>query len=200
MTQKAGEKGKTIRSFVAIELPAPIQQALGQLQAQIRETGLSAKWSVPENIHLTLQFLGDVSPAAIAQIGESMAATAAGFFPMELYGQSVGVFPGVKRARVLWTGVGGDTEVLGRLQQDLADRLSQIGFEKEKRRFAGHFTLARFKDRVDPETVISVTRQFGDFVTQAFVVDAIHLFESRLTPKGPVYSKLKTCALAGGDG
>ncbi len=200
MTQKAGEKSKTIRSFVAIELPAPIRQALAHLQTRIRETGLSAKWSVPENIHLTLQFLGDVSPAAIAEIGESMAATAAAFPAMELYGQSVGVFPGVKRARVLWTGVGGDTETLGRLQQDLADRLSGLGFEKEKRRFTGHFTLARFKGRVDPETVISVTRQFGDFVTQAFVVDAIHLFESRLTPKGPVYSKLETCALAAGDG
>lgn len=194
------QKEQAIRSFVAIELPDPLQQALGQLQDRIRATGLSAKWSRPENIHLTLKFLGDINPESVAEIGAAMAGAADTVSAMTLYAKSVGVFPSVKRPRVLWTGVAGETEALGRLQKHLEDRFAALGFEKEKRRFAGHFTLARFKGGVDADAVVDVMQQFGDFITDAFVADAIHLFQSRLTPQGPIYSKLKSFPLAPDQG
>ncbi len=188
---------KRVRLFVAIELPEFVKEALSQLQAEIRQSGFPAKWSAAENIHLTLMFLGETPVSRVEDIGRQLADAAAGFPPITLWAAGLSVFPGVKRPRVLWTGVRGETDRLSRLQNRVEDNLSAIGFDKEDRGFTPHLTLARFKGKIDPETVISAITCYGDFASRDFQAGALCLFESRLTPRGPVYTCRQTHLLAG---
>lgn len=181
-----------LRLFVAIELPEFIKDALSRLQAETRKTDIQARWTKAGNIHLTLKFLGDTPVSRLDEIERALAAAVAGVSSISLRASGLSVFPGVKRARVLWTGVSGDTDKLAILQQQVEAHLSTIGFEKEERRFAAHLTLARFKGRVNPETLVSVITRCGDFVTDSFIADSLCLFESRLTPKGAVYNCLQS--------
>ncbi len=181
---------KRIRAFVAIELPETVRNALGSLQKNLRDYGFSAKWSRPENIHLTLKFLGDIAESEIAPLGEQMASIARETAPITIVAQGLGVFPSVRRPRVLWTGIGGETDRLSNLQQAIESGFETLGYERESKRFAGHFTLARFKGGVDPEAIVSAMGRFGGFVSDSFTADHVHLFQSELTPRGPIYTKI----------
>ena len=181
----------TIRTFVAIEMPASVIDALRGLQRAIREDGLNAKWVRPELIHLTLKFLGDVNAADVDRIGQRIAAAVLDICPIQLVAQGIGVFPNIRRARVLWTGTGGETDILGHLQQRIEQELETVGFKAYGRRFAAHLTLARFKDMPDPDTLIAVMKQHGEFRSDTFLTDAVHLYQSELTRNGPVYTKLE---------
>lgn len=192
--------------FVALELPAFVKQSLEKLRADIRSdiisgigvfsggSGFPARWSASESIHLTLVFLGDVRvPEAgnvPAEIHGALSRAVEGFSPVTLRAAGLSVFPGVRRARVLWAGVGGETDRLTALQARVAGNLAAVGFPKEKRRFTPHLTLARFKGDADPQAVLSVMERHGGFASEPFVADALQLFQSRLTPKGPVYTVL----------
>lgn len=188
---------KKIRMFVAIELPQFLREALAQLQAEIRKTGFPAKWTAAENIHMTIKFLGDTPASLVEDIGGRLADAVAGFPPITLWATGLSVFPSVKRPRVLWTGTGGETDRLARLQKQVEENLSAIGFAKEERLFTAHLTLARFKGSIDPETIITTMTRYGNFASGSFSAGAICLFESRLTPKGPVYNRLQIHRLAG---
>ncbi len=188
---------RRVRLFVAIELPEFVKESLSQLQEKIRQSGFPAKWSAAENIHLTLAFLGETPASRIEDIGRQLADAAVGFPPITLWAAGLSVFPGVKRPRVLWTGVLGETDRLSRLQNRVKDNLSDIGFEKEDRRFTPHLTLARFKGKIDPENVISVISRYGDFASGSFRAGVLCLFESRLTPRGPVYTCRQAHSLGG---
>lgn len=190
---------KTHRAFIAVALPAHVAEALGELQQKLRNFGIRMKYTDPENIHLTLKFLGDIRPSDVEAINVQLSAAAAGFSPMTLSAAGMGVFPSIRRPRVLWTGVAGQSQMLEALHQEVENAMAAIGFEKENRRFSGHFTLGRFKGKADAARLADAIRQFGDFATDEFTADAVHLFESTLTPKGPIYRKLASHPLNGQD-
>ena len=210
-----GKAAGSARLFVALELPAFVRRSLEKLQADIRSdirsdirassggSGFPARWVVPDNIHLTLAFLGDVPVPAVetvpGEIHGALSLAVEGFFPVTLRAAGLSVFPGVKRARVLWTGVGGETDRLAQLQTRVANHLEAVGFPREKRRFTPHLTLARFKGDADPEIVLSVMERRGGFSSEPFAADALQLFQSRLTPKGPVYTVLRSYPLHDGQ-
>ena len=114
------------------------------------------------------------------------------FEPLNLAARGVGVFPGIKRPRVIWVGLGGQTQALFALQRKLEDNLAVIGFAKEKRPYKGHLTLGRFRQAVDPHTIHQVLQEHADLKSEDFTADRIILFQSDLKPAGPVYSELKT--------
>ncbi|MFO7838443.1 MAG: RNA 2',3'-cyclic phosphodiesterase [Desulfosalsimonadaceae bacterium] len=186
----AGEK--KIRAFIAVALPGHVKGSLGRLQTQLKQFGIRMKYTDPENIHLTLKFLGDISEKDVDAVSENIAMAAAGFAPIELFAKGLGVFPGIRRPRVLWTGVAGQTEDLAQLHQNIEDAMAEFGFERENRRFTGHLTLGRFKGRSDPSLLAEAILKYGDFASDAFSVGHLHLFESTLTPKGPVYRILSS--------
>jgi RNA 2',3'-cyclic 3'-phosphodiesterase len=193
--QKDGDTEKRARLFVAIELPESVKKSLTDLRTEIKRCGFDAKWTTIKNIHLTLKFLGNTSVSTMGPLNASLAAAVAGLSPITLRAQGLSVFPGPKRPRVLWAGAGGETDKLAVLQQRVEENLSALGFEGEDRKFTPHLTLARFKGKVDPEPVISAMTRYGNFASDYFTVDAIHLIESRLTPQGPVYVTLQSYCL-----
>jgi RNA 2',3'-cyclic 3'-phosphodiesterase len=181
---------ETIRSFIAIELPEAVVSLLARIQQDLKSLRLKAGWVRPQNIHLTLKFLGNIKADDIEKIGGAMKEAAQHCGPFTLTAGGIGFFPGIKRPRVIWVGVGGQTGELFALQRDLEDRLAAVDFPKEKRSFRGHLTLGRFRDGPAPDVIRRVFEEYANFGKEEFKIHRIVLFKSDLKPSGAVYSQL----------
>ena len=186
---------ETIRTFIAFELPDTVLSALGRLQDDLKNRGLKAKWVRLQSIHLTLKFLGDIQADQVDPVAHQLAAAARGTGAFSLGAKGIGVFPNIRRPRVIWTGLAGDLETLGELQRNIDRALSEIGFAREKRPFKGHLTLGRFKGRTDSHRLAAALEALTEFDTRTFTAQQLVLFKSRLEPTGAVYSQLKQVPL-----
>lgn len=187
-----------VRTFLAIELPRKIIEALEARQGTWKSRCPGIKWVKPCNMHITLKFLGEIPPGKVqAVIGASSACCSAhAAFSLELRGK--GAFPGPARPRVLWIGVRGDLQAAGRLYSDLEARLEHLGFPREKRPFRPHVTVARV--RGDAPRGLMKDFLKGDLSLGPVPVEEVVVFQSRLSPAGPLYIPLARLALAKGMG
>jgi 2'-5' RNA ligase len=185
-----------IRAFIAIELPDHIITAIRRVQESLKAHKFKVRWVKPENIHLTLKFLGDINPEDIARIDLAISQTVQGIAPISLSAGGSGVFPGIRRPRVVWVGISGEINQLKILQQTLDEQLEQIGFPREKRAFKGHLTLGRIKGPIDPYRLNTALNTVNTFSTQPFMVDRLYLFRSDLEPTGSIYTRLLSATLA----
>ncbi|MEA3435249.1 MAG: RNA 2',3'-cyclic phosphodiesterase [Thermodesulfobacteriota bacterium] len=185
----------TTRAFIAIELPEEITVFIHKIQEGLRSYGFKARWVRPENIHLTLKFLGDINKEDIKKAGDAIISAAGENASMSLGAKGIGFFPGVKRSRVIWTGIAGQKKELTDLQKTLDGKLDTVGFPKEKRPFKGHLTIARIKRKIDAMRLVDAMKEFGRFESKTFIADEVVLFKSELKPSGAVYTKLMSAAL-----
>lgn len=182
-----------VRSFIAIELAEDIKKQLRRLQDELRrQTRCPAKWVDPDGIHLTLKFLGNVAEDRLPDISHAMQEAARDVAPFTLEVGETGAFPNLRRARVIWVGVGGDTPQLERLQRNIEGGLEPLGFAAEKRAFSPHLTLARVQDRAAPaeREELGKLLEGTDFKAGRMAVESVDLMKSQLTRQGAVYSRL----------
>ncbi len=171
-----------MRLFIAISLNSQLQQELTELQEKFRALK-GIRWVKPQNIHLTLNFLGEVDEQRIPLIKEAMQRAVPGTSPFLISFGGLGVFPNLKAPRVIWLGLSPEKEVIV-LQQKLEKELAKIGFSVEKRKFHPHLTLGRVK-----RGFIKKIGEEGDTsLSSKLRVDKIGLIQSKLTPEGPIYS------------
>ncbi len=178
-----------MRTFIAIEIPEEIKSALAALQNELRRTAAVVSWTKPENIHLTLKFLGEIEEQKLGQIERACLETAAETASFTLNLSDAGVFPHHKQPRVIWVGLGGETASLTDLQSRLDQRLSALGFERETRPFQAHLTIGRVKA---PKGSRELMAQLINYRPPAlsFVVAEIVLMRSQLHPAGSIYTPL----------
>jgi RNA 2',3'-cyclic 3'-phosphodiesterase len=188
-----------IRSFIAIELPAEVKQSLTGLQLKLKPSGGNAlKWVEPRNIHLTLQFLGDVDTDKIPNINAAMESAVKGIPPFSFKVSGLGVFPNRQRMRVVWAGLTGDLEKLGNLQKNIEEALKPLGFTPDGKGFSPHLTIARVRDFARPEDLQKLSGALEKTVYdagQTVTVNSINLMKSQLTREGPIYSKIAAVTL-----
>lgn len=189
----------TVRAFIAIDLPDILQQRLRSLDRALRPqcAELPIRWVPVDNIHLTLKFLGDVSPSNLALIEEIMQRECALAAPFEVHVEGLGLFPDARRPRVIWVGVDGG-EPLPQLQQRLEAGVVHLGYPPEKRVFSPHLTLGRVQRSANARQ----QRQIADIISKhpvgllgTAVVNEAALFKSELKPDGAVYTKLATAKM-----
>ena len=188
-----------VRSFIAIELPSELKQALVQLQNQLKAGAQHwIKWVDPYGIHLTLKFLGNVSVEILPGITRAMEKAADGIPPFHLEVKELGAFPNLKRVQVVWIGLGGEVDKLSQLQQQIESNLVSLGFAAESRPFVPHLTLARLREQVPP----GERQKFGQLIASikldavhSIHVDAIRLMRSQLTREGAIYSRISLVGL-----
>ncbi len=188
-----------IRSFIAVELPAELKQFLAQLQARLKaDNQPHIKWVNPDGIHLTLKFLGNVSPAMIDPITRVMTDAAQKTTPIKLDVQQLGAFPNLKRAQVVWLGLGGEVDKIKQLHQLLETNLARLGFTTEQRSFKPHLTLARLGNEISAEQ----RQRFGELIADTGIktdivikVNSISLIKSQLTREGAIYSRISSAEL-----
>lgn len=181
---------KTLRLFVAVPVPEKVVRFLEGVQISLKNQGFRASWSRMDTMHLTLKFMGDTPAEKIDPIIAALEQTARDHESFELRARGVGVFPSVKRARVIWTGVRSENEILSDLHQRLDINLGTAGVPRSKKRFSPHLTLARLKTRVDSRQLLEVIKAFQDVESEVFECAGLDLYQSVLTPSKAVHSRL----------
>lgn len=180
----ARPEAKPLRLFAAVDLPPAHHDAVDEALAPWRERFPPGRWERREKRHVTLKFMGRTWPRLVRGVEAACAGSAASVEPFELRLGHLGVFPGPRRARVLWVGLEDPSEGLARLAGGLEERLAE-DFPPEKRAFTPHLTVARFRDQVavDPEELAAAPVE-----SPAFEVDRLFLYRSHLMgPRGSRY-------------
>lgn len=183
-----------------MELPDTVKAEFAGLAAAIDALGVRGARTVrPEGIHLTLKFLGDVSVELVPEIEAAMDSAADEVSPFDLSLGDAGVFPNPRATRVLWIGVEGDLDSLGRLQQRVEESLAELGFGPERRGFNPHITAGRVRDRVSNADRRRVTETLlsHEYVRPPIRVERISLIQSTLRPDGAVYEPIYGVGLGG---
>lgn len=191
------------RLFIAINLPSDLLTALTAAQRQLQRklAAYPLRWSRPEGIHLTLKFLGDTHPARIPEITDALNRVSVKHASFELPVGGLGMFPNARRPNVLWVGVADEAHRLQHLAADVDKALAKLGWQREKRPFSGHLTLARVKKqagnrerRAMGETVMALR---GYEKLGVLPVQTIHIMRSQLRPDGAVYTEAGRVTISG---
>ena len=167
--------------------------------ARLRCVGTDVKWSDPRQTHLTLKFLGDTPRDRLETIAAQMTRVAHRHAPLALRLGQVGAFPDARRPRVIWLGLEGDLEPLRRLHADLEEALASEGIARDERPFHPHLTLGRVRSPRHLEALVQEMRRMADAATIERVswrADHLILFQSTLTPTGPIYQPLETAVMS----
>ncbi len=186
-----------IRSFVAIEISPSVQKEVGTIQDHLRKTGASVRWVKPQNIHLTLKFLGAIEPMQVEPILSALGSIAEQARPFRIEAKGIGCFPNMRNPRVLWIGIEDREANASRLQTRVEDALEGLGFAREKRPFRSHLTFGRIKNPKGTSELVEELRQLGNRSAGFSEVAALTFFQSRLDPAGAIYTPLGTAKLSG---
>ncbi len=182
-----------MRVFIAIDIDEQIRKALGGLQDELRSKvdikKSDVKWVNPDNMHLTLKFLGEIKDQEAVDVCNITKEVASRHKSFELALETVGHFGG-RSARVLWIGTGQNSENLLQLQSDLEEQLAAAGWPRETRKFSGHLTLCRVRNSKAGVKLAQMTEGYKDFRLGTIWADSVSVYQSQLTPKGPIYTVL----------
>jgi 2'-5' RNA ligase len=182
-----------MRLFVALEIPAAVRDNLAAQMKELRDLSVQVadkrpRWVRPENLHVTLKFIGELSPTKLEGIRSALAAIHP-VAPVDLQFRGLGFFPDDLYPHVLWAGIEASAN-LPSLAADIDSTLETQGIAREKRAFAPHLTLARFEPPGLHEKLRAVIQQnskceFGSLQAREF-----QLIESKLKPAGAEYTSL----------
>lgn len=187
--------GVKLRTFVAVEINEEIRKGLSDLITRLKTSGAGVKWVAPENIHITLKFLGYIEDTQVAAVSDHIRKAAAPINAFTVAIKHLGAFPNTKRPRVIFVVAHEKGNNLATIYSRLDDSLTELGIEKDGREFKPHLTIGRVKspknltalmDAMDPLKVSSFGQQ---------VVESVALMQSDLKPTGPVYKKLEEVKL-----
>ncbi len=185
-----------MRAFVALELPEKLKQRFTEVCELLRTPDAKVRWVAPENIHLTLKFLGDINDHQAGAIGDAVHAVSTEFAPFSLEIGGIGAFPNRRNPRVIWMGVSPNPD-LKRLFVKIEKAATSSGVSAEGRSFSPHLTIGRVKFLERRSRLIGLLREVG-VEPFFYLLDRLTLFESRLTPEGPVYRPVVSEYLSGG--
>lgn len=184
-----------LRLFLAIDIPPQVRETIATIQNRFKTLGLKASWVRPDNIHLTLKFLGDTPRERVVNIKKCISESIASINIFKAALDKTGVFPNFKKPQVLWVGLKDPHNHLKILQENIDAKMVELGFPWEKKKFNPHLTLARIKHakgktresfaglKQEVESGPSINEEF-------FQVDSVKLIQSELTPKGSIYTVL----------
>lgn len=180
-----------LRLFFGVLLPPEVRQDVAALQERLAQSKTRVKWVEPENLHVTLRFLGEL-PAMVLRdlklLGHKLAAESA---PWELQLNGLGAFPKLRQPQVLWLGVGHGAEPLTHLGRCLNQKLEDgLIVARDPKAFHPHCTLGRVKQERGLRELIDLVQQDAGYSSVAFSCDHYQLLCSKLGPSGPEYEML----------
>ena len=185
-----------MRLFVAVNLPDSTRQAAHAAAAALRKAAPSVRWVLPETLHITLKFLGEVPEARLAELKAALDLSAASKSGFTFALRGAGAFPNFRRPRVFWLGVE-NGEALIRVQSSVEGVLAPLGFPTEAREFHPHLTLGRAGPPLSAAEQAAAERAASSMEYQEVVtVRSIELMQSRLLPKGARYEAVHSVKLA----
>lgn len=179
----------SIRVFIAIEVEDDaIREKFREVQSMLTNTGADLRFVAPENIHLTLKFLGGISTSLVEVICQRL--NAIRFTPFQVQLQGLGAFPSLKHINVVWTAVTEGKDKLEEVQNQLETQLADLRVKQEHKGFTPHLTLARIRSGRNREQLSKLLQSHTSYPLGVFTAKAVKLKQSVLSPTGPIYTTL----------
>ena len=184
-----------IRAFIAIEVNSAIKKSLSEYIGQLKKTGADVKWVVPDNIHLTLKFLGYIEEETLPGLNKIVSDTVSNLESFNISIGNIGAFPSLKRPRVVFVCVQENENNLLKLYEKLDKGIEELGIKKESKKYVGHITLGRIRSQKNIPKLTSALNSGTECFFGLEQVNYISLMQSKLTPAGPIYTKLNNFML-----
>lgn len=184
-----------VRAFIALEIPPTVQESIQQHSAALRAKLPDAfRWVAAAKIHLTFKFLGDTSPASLQDLTHTLGALIAQQQTFDISIGGFGIFPNLKRPRILWVGVQAPPD-LERLQRAIETTCNRLGYPPDEKPFNPHLTLGRLRDGFDHPALRPALEDIKIGQIGRVTVGSVTLLRSDLRPQGPNYTTLATLPL-----
>ena len=187
----------SVRAFVALKLGPEVREALAAAERRLQRAPARVGWVRPENIHLTLAFLGDITLSGVGAIAGTLDSIGRHTAPFSFAVEGIGSFGG-RRPRVVWAGIPAPSAgpVIA-LQKPVADALQLLGYRLEDRAFQPHLTLGRVRSSAGAEARVRALAELRDARFGQVEAGSVFLMRSQLLSAGPAYSILHEAPLAG---
>ncbi|MFP4192687.1 MAG: RNA 2',3'-cyclic phosphodiesterase [Candidatus Hydrogenedentota bacterium] len=180
-----------IRAFLALDLPPEHREALFAVASRLKRAGARVSWVTPDRMHLTLRFLGEVTPDALERLGDDLTLVYARQEPFPLTLAHIGAFPNARAPRVIWAGLSPLEGPLAACQQAAETAARSIGLKAETKAFKPHVTLGRVRDPKTGGRLTEPLTDEQDFHGGEFEAGHVSLYASELTSSGPRYTQLR---------
>jgi 2'-5' RNA ligase len=183
----------SMRAFIATEIPEKIKDHLEKTQARLRRSGLRATWVKRKAMHLTLIFLGEISPPQAEKAAKILKAQVELPDPIQLKLTQLGAFPNLDFPKVVWLGLAEDIEKIKSIDFQIRKQLRQEKIPFDPKPFVAHLTLGRLR-RMKPSVRKQISRMLKQFKLKEkpeFEINQIAFIKSQLTSKGPIYTILE---------
>jgi len=184
-----------MRIFIAITLSREAREELRALQSSLKASGADVRWVDPENIHLTLRFLGDCGERTVPLVESALSGAVSDFRQFHLGLEGIGAFTGLSSPKVIWAGVGEGARESGALCDSISSRLAEAGIPGEERKFLPHITVGRVRSGKNIDSLRKAIEGTVFSVSSRTLVDRVVLFSSKLSPEGPIYTPLSEAML-----
>ncbi len=181
---------ENVRTFIAITLPSEIRSRMAAVEDDLRRTGADFKWVEPENLHLTVKFLGGVPADRLTAVGLALRKAAAEIEPFHISLTGVGAFPNLAHPRVIWVGASEGVQEATALWRRVEDAMFVLGFPPDDRTFTLHLTLGRERSPGRSGLLQQAAEKLGRYEFGRFEVASLTVFRSDLHPTGPIYTPL----------
>lgn len=187
-----------IRTFIAVEVSAEVRGRADLLVNRLSRTGIKATWVKPENMHLTLKFLGDTDETLIPDVCRRVAEATKTYPAFQANFAGAGAFPSIDRPRAVWLGVTDGAQQLVDVQGSIEESLLDLRIPRERRRFKPHLTIGRIREGGTRAAELSqLLEKNKDFDAKSCEVSEVCVFASYLERSGPTYQVLARAPLAG---
>lgn len=183
---------QSIRTFIAVEVGNDVKARAADLIKRLKKAEADVRWVAPQNMHITLKFLGDVPNVEVPDVCRHVAEAVAQFEPFEIEFQAAGAFPDNARPKTLWIGVapGEGFDRLQAMSDAIESRLhDEMGFARERRRFQPHLTIGRVNSAGAAQAALAeIVEQNTSFDASIAEIDEVLIFASYLEKSGPTYN------------
>ena len=178
-----------IRSFIAVDVDDErLKQQFAEFQKMLLDAGADVKLVAPENMHLTLRFLGEIDEGIVQEVTDAM--NLVGFQSFDIRFKGAGAFPSLSRINVVWVGIAAGDEELAKIAERLEPKLRAIGIPSDKKGFSPHLTVARVRTGRNKDRIAELLSELREKDFGSMRAESIMLKKSVLTPNGPIYSTI----------
>jgi 2'-5' RNA ligase len=186
-----------LRCFIAVEIPGPVKRSLGDMIANLKKSGSDVKWLPPENIHITLKFLGSTDESLLEKIKGSLSKKFSPYSPFYITISGVGCFPDERRPRVVWVGTHESSGHVRDVHKAIEAEMAKFGFPVEEREFSPHLTIGRVKGRKGMAALMKMLDAYRQVSFGDLEVGGVTLMKSELNPAGAKYFPLAEIPFGG---
>jgi 2'-5' RNA ligase len=179
-----------MRLFLGIPITPALRDQVVELQKHFQTSGADITWTAPQNLHITVKFLGELTKEQAGLVKQAMTSRLSTIEPFQMALRGVGGFPTREQARVIWAGISHGKDPLEKLADAVEKAYGPLGFPTEQKPFRAHLTIGRTRSMAGHKRLVKLLEEVSFRGNSSWPVESVTLFHSELTRQGPVYRPL----------